>query len=81
MADCMRKCCDSTKCDVAYFMEKKCYQVSCSNKDACRPLSIKPSKTAPLMSAMMMKAEPVKDTGNTTYLLVKKMYFFTQILS
>ena len=63
MADCMRKCCGNTDCDIAYFLEKKCYQVACSTKEACRPLAVKASKDSPLMSAMIMRPKPKKPTG------------------
>jgi len=62
MAKCMEKCCDSKECDIAYMVEKKCYSVSCSSKDDCKPVSVKASKKTPLISAMVMKAEPKEET-------------------
>ena len=64
MAKCMEKCCDSKDCDLAYMIEKKCYSVSCSRKEDCRPVSVKASKKTPLISAMVMKVEPKEETGN-----------------
>ncbi len=64
MAKCMEKCCDSKDCDLAYMVEKKCYSVSCSSKEDCRPVSVKASKKSPLISAMVMKVEPKEETGN-----------------
>ena len=60
----MEKCCDSKDCDLAYMIEKKCYSVSCSRKEDCRPVSVKASKKTPLISAMVMKVEPKEETGN-----------------
>ena len=62
MGECMKKCCDSTNCDVAYFVGKKCYSVVCSNKEACKLVSSKPSKDSPLLSTML-KAEKELKTG------------------
>lgn len=61
MGKCMEKCCDSKKCDIAYMVEKKCYSVSCSSKDFCIPVSVKASKKTPLISAMLIKAEPKEE--------------------
>ena len=63
MAKCMEKCCDSKECDIAYMVQKKCYSVSCSSKEDCKPVSVKASKKTPLISAMVMKAEPKEETG------------------
>ena len=63
MAKCMKKCCDSSICDVAYMLNKKCYSVSCSSKEACHTVSVKPSEKTPLISAMIMRAEPSEETG------------------
>lgn len=68
MAKCMEKCCESKECDVAYMVEKKCYSVSCSSRDDCKPVTVKASKKTPLISAMIMKAEPKEETGRV-YLL------------
>ena len=65
MAKCMEKCCDSKDCDLAYMVERKCYSVSCSSKEDCLPVSVKASKKTPLISAMVMKAEPKEETGNS----------------
>ena len=65
MAKCMEKCCDSNDCDLAYMVEKKCYSVSCSSKEDCRPVSVKVSKKTPLIAAMVMKVEPKEETGNS----------------
>lgn len=71
MANCMEKCCDSRDCDLAYMVEKKCYSVSCSSKDECRPVSVKASKKTPLISAMVMKkAEPKEETGNAYSVMI-----------
>ena len=61
----MEKCCDSKDCDLAYMVDKKCYSVSCSSKEDCRPVSVKASKKSPLISAMVMKAEPKEETGDS----------------
>lgn len=63
MAKCMKKCCDIKECDVAYMVEKKCYSVSCSSRDDCKPVTVKASNKTPLISAMIMKAEPKEETG------------------
>jgi len=62
MAKCMETCCDSKDCDLAYMVERKCYSVSCSSKEDCRPVSVKASKKTPLISAMVMKVEPKEET-------------------
>lgn len=61
MGKCMEKCCDSKKCDIAYMVENKCYSVSCSSKDFCIAVSVKASKKTPLISAMLIKAEPKEE--------------------
>ena len=63
MAKCMDKCCDAKGCDMAYMVQKKCYSVSCTTKNDCTPVSVKVSKKTPLISAMVMKAEPKEETG------------------
>lgn len=65
MAKCMEKCCDSKDCDLAYMVEKKCFSVSCSSKEDCRPVSVKASKKTPLISVMVMKVEPKEETGKS----------------
>lgn len=70
MAKCMEKCCDSKDCDLAYMVEKKCYSVSCSSKDDCRPVSVKASEKTPLISAMVMKVEPKEETGTRIQLCI-----------
>lgn len=61
----METCCDSKDCDLAYMVGRKCYSVSCSSKEDCRPVSVKASKKTPLISAMVMKVEPKEETGNS----------------
>ena len=63
MAKCMKECCESKECDLAYMVQKKCYSVSCSSADDCKPMTAKASKNTPLISAMLMKAEPKEEAG------------------
>ena len=76
MAKCMEKCCDSKECDVAYMVEKKCYSVSCSSRDDCKPVTVKAPKKTPLISAMIMKAEPKEETGRVSLGLPMNLMFF-----
>lgn len=63
MPECMTKCCEDTKCDIAYYVEDKCYTVKCSSKDACKPIPVsdKPKNKIPLISAMIMKPKDTPD--------------------
>lgn len=68
MARCMARCCQSKNCDVAYYVDNKCYSVTCTNKGACIPVDVKgkPKSKIPLISAMLTKPKEEEDevTGN-----------------
>ena len=36
MEGCVEHCCNAKKCDIAFVISKKCYLVSCHNKDSCK---------------------------------------------
>jgi len=63
MPACMAKCCESKKCDIAYFMDDKCYAVQCTTKQACTPIPVgdRPKNKIPLLSAMFMKPKDEPD--------------------
>lgn len=63
MPGCMAKCCEDKKCDIAYYVDSKCYAVKCTTKDACKPIAVgdKPKNKIPLISAMVMKPKDEPD--------------------
>ena len=45
MGDCVLKCCDLKKCNIALFYRKFCYLVECFNKTACDTVPVDSDKT------------------------------------
>jgi hypothetical protein len=72
MPKCMARCCEIKKCDIAYYVDNKCYSVTCTTKEACKPVSVKgkPKHKIPLISAMVTKPKEEEDdvTGNIHFL-------------
>ena len=47
MGECIRKCCDSDRCDVAFMLKERCYLVTCYTKKGCQTVQARNSMFRP----------------------------------
>ena len=47
MDECIRKCCDSDTCDVAFMLKQRCYLVTCYTKKGCQTVQARHSLFRP----------------------------------
>ena len=56
MKSCINTCCDKPNCDVAYFLNKRCFHVECTDGKLCQATSEPSRAGATVQLAYMNKA-------------------------
>ena len=61
--ECMKICCESSKCTVAYMVELSCFAVACHNKKLCKTFKKSPLESSAVLG--FVQRYPSKDTTPT----------------